>query len=83
MRGPTLATTARAVTSAPDSSRTPTAAPPSTSTRATGASSVDLDARLPRRPRAMAWVIAPMPPMAWPQAPFLPFTSPNTWCSST
>ncbi len=32
---------------------------------------------------AMAWVIAPMPPMAWPQAPFLPFTSPNTWCSST
>ena len=33
--------------------------------------------------RAIAWVIAPMPPMAWPQAPLLPFTSPNTWCSST
>ena len=36
-----------------------------------------------RQARAMAWVIAPMPPMAWPQAPCTPFTSPNTWCSST
>src|SRR3982074_2673741 len=26
---------------------------------------------------AMAWVIAPMPPIAWPQTPFLPFTSPK------
>ena len=26
---------------------------------------------------AIAWVIAPMPPMAWPQTPFLPFTSPK------
>ena len=25
----------------------------------------------------MAWVIAPMPPIAWPQTPFLPFTSPK------
>ena len=32
---------------------------------------------------AIACVIAPMPPIACPQAPFLPFTSPNTWCSST
>jgi len=35
------------------------------------------------RQAAIACVIAPMPPMAWPQAPFLPFTSPKTWCSST
>ena len=27
--------------------------------------------------RAIACVIAPMPPMAWPQRPFLPFTSPK------
>ena len=27
--------------------------------------------------RAIASLIAPMPPMAWPQTPFLPFTSPN------
>ena len=32
---------------------------------------------------AIACVIAPMPPMAWPQTPFLPFTSPKAWCSST
>ena len=32
---------------------------------------------------AMARVMAPMPPMAWPQAPRLPFTSPKQWCSST
>ena len=33
--------------------------------------------------RAIACVIAPMPPIAWPQAPFLPFTSPKQWCRST
>jgi len=27
---------------------------------------------------AIAWVMAPMPPTAWPQTPFLPFTSPKT-----
>ena len=27
--------------------------------------------------RAIAWVIAPMPPIAWPQLRFLPLTSPN------
>jgi len=32
---------------------------------------------------AIACVIAPMPPTAWPQAPRLPFTSPITWCNST
>ena len=32
---------------------------------------------------AMAWVIAPMPPIAWPQTPFLPFTSPKLWCRRT
>ena len=32
---------------------------------------------------AIACVIAPMPPTAWPHAPRLPFTSPITWCSST
>ena len=34
--------------------------------------------RRPRAPRlAIACEIAPMPPMAWPQTPFLPFTSPK------
>ena len=32
---------------------------------------------------AMAWVMAPMPPIAWPQTPFLPFTSPKLWCRRT
>ena len=32
---------------------------------------------------AIAWVIAPMPPMAWPQTPFLPFTSPKQWWRRT
>ncbi len=50
---------------------------------ATGAAGADLDAARRAAAFAIAWVIAPMPPMAWPQAPFLPFTSPNTWCSST
>ncbi len=31
----------------------------------------------------IAWVIAPIPPIAWPHAPPLPLTSPNTWCNST
>ena len=32
---------------------------------------------------AIACVIAPMPPIAWPQVPFRPFTSPMAWCSNT
>ena len=37
----------------------------------------DIDATARGRRFAIACVIAPMPPMAWPQTPFLPFTSPN------
>ena len=33
--------------------------------------------------RAIASVIAPMPPIAWPQAPLRPFASPKQWWSST
>ena len=33
--------------------------------------------------RAIACVIAPMPPIAWPQAPLRPFASPKQWCSRT
>ena len=33
--------------------------------------------------RAIACVMAPMPPSAWPHTPDLPFTSPKQWCSST
>ena len=32
---------------------------------------------------AIACVIAPMPPIAWPHTPRLPFASPSTWCRST
>ena len=32
---------------------------------------------------AIACVIAPMPPIAWPHTPGLPLTSPKQWCSST
>ena len=36
-----------------------------------------------RASAAIACVIAPMPPMAWPQMPLFPLTSPKAWCSST
>ena len=36
-----------------------------------------------RHARAIAWVIEPMPPIAWPQAPGTPAASPNKWWSRT
>ena len=72
-----LETMLRARSISPLSVTTPTARPDSTTTSRTG-----LDSRIStprsRAALAIAWVIAPMPPMAWPQAPFLPFTSPKT-----
>jgi hypothetical protein len=75
-------TTLRARIASPFSVTTPTARPASTSTSRTG---LEVLISTPRSAAAlaMAWLMAPMPPMACPQAPFLPLTSPNTWCSST
>ena len=80
--GSTLAITKPARIAVPSSSTTPAARPRSTVTSRTGER---VSMRTPCAPaaRAIACVIAPMPPMACPQAPCLPFTSPNTWCSST
>ena len=77
-----LPATALARSVRPSASATPTARPPSTSTSATSA---PVSTTTPRAAHsaAIACVIAPMPPMAWPQAPWRPLTSPNTWCSST
>src|SRR5262249_35219293 len=36
-----------------------------------------------RPPPPLSLVGPPSPPMAWPHGPFLPFTSPSTWGSST
>ena len=66
----------------PLSRMTPAARSPSTITSRTPAS-VSISTPRPRAARAIACVIAPMPPMAWPHTPFLPFTSPNAWCSIT
>ncbi len=80
--GFTLATTARARITSPPVVTTPVARPPSTSTRSTPAQ-VRITAPASIAERAIAWVMAPMPPMAWPQAPLTPLLCPNTWCSST
>ncbi len=74
--GLTLAITARALIRVPSPSTTPVARPRSTMTSLTAA---PVSMRTPCSPAAfaIACVIAPMPPMAWPQTPFLPFTSPN------
>ena len=61
---------------------TPQARPASTQISRTGAA-VSISAPRARAKAAIAWVIAPMPPLACPQAPTRPFTSPNAWCSST
>ena len=69
-------TTARAAILSPSAVTTPTARPFSIT--------ISLTALLERistpraaQARAIAWVIAPMPPIAWPQTPRLPFTSPQ------
>jgi hypothetical protein len=77
-----LEPTIEAATRRPSASSTPAALPPSTTTCLTGAS-VRISTPLALQALAMAWVMAPMPPIAWPQAPFLPFTSPKVWCSIT
>jgi hypothetical protein len=74
--GLTLEATYFARTVSPVSRITPTARSRSTITSRTPASSTS-STPWPRAAFAIAWVIAPMPPMAWPQTPFLPFTSPN------
>ena len=74
--GLTLEATYLARMVSPLSSTTPTARSRSTITSRTPAS-VSISAPWPRAARAIACVIAPMPPMAWPQTPFLPFTSPK------
>ncbi|KAG1478141.1 hypothetical protein G6F54_014012 [Rhizopus delemar] len=76
------AITARARRVSPLASTTPTARPCSLSTRCTPACTRS-SAPAARAEAAMAWLIAPMPPIAWPQAPFTPLHWPNTWCSST
>ena len=80
--GPTLAATARAKISSPLVSTTPVTAPSAVMISRTLAL---VRMCTPRRAAddAMARVMAPMPPMACPQAPRLPFTSPKQWCSST
>jgi hypothetical protein len=77
-----LAITRCAASSSPLSSFTPVTRFPSTNTCATGLSRLISTPRS-RQTFAMICVIAPIPPTEWPQAPFLPFTSPNTWCSKT
>ena len=74
--GSTLAMTARARIAVPSSSTTPVARPRSTMTSRTAAPT---SMRTPCAPAALAiaCVIAPMPPMAWPHTPRLPFTSPK------
>ena len=60
----------------PFSSTTPAARSRSTITSRTPAFSL-ISAPWPSAALAIACVMAPMPPMACPQTPFLPFTSPN------
>ena len=55
---------------------TPTARPFSTITSRTAAS-VRISTPRASQQRAIACVIAPMPPIAWPHTPVLPFTSPK------
>ena len=75
-RAASSASTARARIVSPLSSTTPWARPFSAITSRTAAPVRSTTPRS-RQQAAIAWVIAPMPPIACPQAPFLPFTSPN------
>ena len=63
--GSALETTVRAAISVPSSSTTPVARPPRVSMRATGAF-VRISAPAAVAALAIAWVIAPMPPITWP-----------------
>ncbi len=71
-----FAATARALIRSPDASRTPET-PPSSSAISRTSASVRIVAPRARAAFAIAWVMAPMPPTAWPQTPGLPFTSPK------
>ncbi len=70
------AATAAARIVSPLSVSTPTARPFSTRTRRTRVESL-MSTPWVTAAFAMAWVIAPIPPIAWPQTPFFPFTSPK------
>ena len=69
-------TTARAAIFSPFAVTTPAARPFSTRISLTAAP-VRISTPRAAQARAIACVIAPMPPIAWPQTPFLPFTSPK------
>ena len=64
----------------PEASVTPTTRSPSMSIEATSAS-VRISAPAARAEAAIASEIAPMPPITWPQAPLIPFSSPSAWWS--
>ena len=68
----------RRPSSVPSASVTPTAAPLRTSIEATSAP-VRISAPALSAERAIAWLIAPMPPITWPQAPSIPLHSPSAW----
>ena len=53
---------------------------PWTSIEVTSAS-VRISAPAARAEAAIASLIAPMPPITWPQAPSIPFSSPSAWWS--
>ena len=71
-----LDTTALAAIRSPLSVTTPAARPFSIRISFT-AQFVRISTRRSAQARAIACVIAPMPPMAWPHTPFRPFTSPQ------
>ena len=66
--------------SSPSASVTPTTAPLRTSIEATSAP-VQISAPALSAERAIALLIAPMPPITWPQAPSIPPHSPSAWWS--
>ena len=66
--------------SSPSARVTPTTRPSRTSIEATGAL-VRISAPAASAERAIAWLIAPMPPITWPQPPEIPSISPSAWWS--
>ena len=66
--------------SSPFARVTPTVRPSRMSMEATSAS-VRIVAPADSAERAIAWLIAPIPPITWPQTPGMPSSSPSAWCS--
>ncbi len=62
----------------PSASVTPVTSPPTESIEATSAS-VRISAPAARALEAIASLIAPIPPITWPQEPTLPSSSPSAW----